>query len=125
MIGKLKPLVLSGSTCLRRALLLVGLVAVGGLGVAPWLCEAASEPAQQPSVEPPEAPKPQLFEAYGSLPMSFEANRGQTDPQVRFLSRGSGYTLFLSSSEAVLVLQKSEEESSAASPRPLRMADSA
>ena len=36
--------------------------------------------------------------------MSFEANQGQTDSQVKFLSRGTGYTLFLTSSEAVLAL---------------------
>jgi hypothetical protein len=37
----------------------------------------------------------------------FEPNRGQTDPQVKFLSRGSGYTLFLTrGAEAVLVLRK-------------------
>lgn len=30
-----------------------------------------------------------------SLPLSFEANRGQTDPAVKFLSRGDGYALFL------------------------------
>jgi hypothetical protein len=29
--------------------------------------------------------------------MSFEANKGQTDEKVKFLSRGSGYTLFLTS----------------------------
>src|SRR6185369_11229592 len=39
---------------------------------------------------------------YGKLPMSFEANKGQTDQRVRFLSRGSGYSLFLTSTEAVL-----------------------
>ncbi len=39
---------------------------------------------------------------YGSLPMSFEANQGQTDARVRFLSRGEGYSLFLTDSEAVL-----------------------
>jgi hypothetical protein len=44
---------------------------------------------------------------YGQLPLSFEINQGQTDPQVNFLSRGSGYTLSLTSSgEAVLSLQK-------------------
>lgn len=36
----------------------------------------------------------QLSEAYGKLPLSFEANAGQTDPRVKFLSRGSGYSLF-------------------------------
>ena len=32
---------------------------------------------------------------YAALPLSFEANRGQTDPSVSFLSRGRGYALFL------------------------------
>src|SRR5438270_786317 len=32
---------------------------------------------------------------YGQLPMSFEPNAGQTDARVQFLSRGAGYTLFL------------------------------
>src|SRR5438045_158417 len=44
--------------------------------------------------------------AYGQIPLSFEANRGQTDPAVQFLSRGSGYALFLTSHEAVLSLSK-------------------
>ncbi|MGH9542626.1 MAG: choice-of-anchor D domain-containing protein [Terriglobales bacterium] len=42
--------------------------------------------------------------AYGRLPLAFEANRGQTDPRVRFLARGPGYTLFLTSPDAVLAL---------------------
>ena len=46
-----------------------------------------------------------LAQAYGQLPLSFEANQGQTDPQVDFLSRGSGYALFLTPTEAVLSLQ--------------------
>lgn len=36
--------------------------------------------------------------------MNFEVNKGQTDSRVKFLSRGSEYTLFLTASEAVLVL---------------------
>jgi Bacterial Ig-like domain (group 3)/Beta-propeller repeat len=43
--------------------------------------------------------------AYGQLPMSFEANQGQTASQVGFLSRGSGYSLFLTPDQAVLSLQ--------------------
>ena len=31
-----------------------------------------------------------ILENYGKLPLSFEANRGQTDARVKFLSRGSG-----------------------------------
>ena len=41
---------------------------------------------------------------YGQLPLHFEPNQGQTDAQVLFLSRGSGYTLFLTATEAVLSL---------------------
>jgi hypothetical protein len=38
----------------------------------------------------------------GRLPLAFEANTGQTDGRVKFLARGSGYTLFLTANEAVL-----------------------
>lgn len=43
--------------------------------------------------------------AYGKLPMSFEANQGQTDERAKFLSRGAGYTLFLTENSAVLSLR--------------------
>src|SRR5205807_1100621 len=46
-------------------------------------------------------------EAYGKLPLSFEINEGQTDGQVKFLSRGGSYKLFLTSTEAVLSLEQS------------------
>ena len=38
---------------------------------------------------------------YGKLPLSFEPNQGQTDARVKFLSRAPGYTLFVTSEEAV------------------------
>lgn len=44
----------------------------------------------------------QLAQSYGKLPMSFEANEGQADDQVKFLSRGDGYTLLLTSDGALL-----------------------
>lgn len=43
---------------------------------------------------------------YSHLPLSFEANQGQADEQVHFLSRASGYALFLASTEAVLAVRK-------------------
>jgi hypothetical protein len=42
-------------------------------------------------------------------PLSFEANQGQTDPAVNFLSRGDGYALFLTSDSAVFKLRSSRE----------------
>ena len=46
-----------------------------------------------------------IADGYGKLPLGFEANRGQTDPRVQFVSRGAGYTLFLTSTQAVLRLR--------------------
>ncbi len=40
-----------------------------------------------------------------ALPLSFEANQGQVDPRVKYLARGQGYTLFLTSNETVLGLR--------------------
>ncbi len=50
--------------------------------------------------------QPAIEVAYGNLPLSFEPNEGQTNSQVEFLSRGRGYTLFLTATEAVLSLRK-------------------
>src|SRR5256885_11090903 len=41
---------------------------------------------------------------FSSLPVAFEPNFGQTDPQVKYLARGNAYNLFLTSNEAVLSL---------------------
>src|SRR5438552_102423 len=63
------------------------------------------------SVTPAESDAPRhvrVSEAYGKLPLYFEANKGQTDEQVRFLARGSRSTLFLTPSEAVLVFTHRE-----------------
>src|SRR5262249_48340948 len=47
---------------------------------------------------------------YANLPLSFEANQGQSDSAVKWLSRGHGYSVFLTSTEAVLVLSKGTVE---------------
>jgi hypothetical protein len=52
------------------------------------------------------ATRARAAQAYSELPLRFEANAGQRGGQARFLSRGRGYTLFLTSSEAVLTLNK-------------------
>jgi beta-propeller repeat-containing protein/Big-like domain-containing protein len=42
---------------------------------------------------------------FGKRPLVFEENRGQTDARVKLLARADGYGLFLTASEAVLVLR--------------------
>lgn len=49
-------------------------------------------------------------ETYRRLPMTFEANLGQVDPEVKYLSRGHGYQVYLTAGEAVLVLMRPENE---------------
>src|SRR6266850_1194867 len=45
-----------------------------------------------------------VIESYGKVPLHFEANQGQTQKDVQFVSRGADYSLFLTANEAVLVL---------------------
>src|SRR5580700_10500880 len=44
--------------------------------------------------------------ASAQLPLSFEPNQGQTDARVQFVSRGSGYTIFLSPASATFALRR-------------------
>jgi len=50
----------------------------------------------------------QIRTNYGRVPLMFEANKGQTDSQVEFLSHGKGYSVFLTSGSLVLALRPSE-----------------
>jgi hypothetical protein len=43
-----------------------------------------------------------ISETYGKWAVAFEANQGQADSKVKYLARGQGYCLFLTSREAVL-----------------------
>jgi uncharacterized protein (TIGR03437 family) len=49
--------------------------------------------------------------SFSHLPIVFEPNMGQTDPRVKYLARGGGYTLFLTSDEAVFVAQSANRRS--------------
>jgi hypothetical protein len=76
--------------------IIAGFVFAGAL----WMASERSYAEIQPAA----VARPRASEAYGKLPLSFEINRGQTDGQVKFLSRGDGYKLFLTANEAVLAL---------------------
>ena len=56
-----------------------------------------------------------VLNAYNRLPLAFDANQGQTDPQVKYLARGRGYTLFLTANKTVLSMS-----SNSASDSPLK-----
>src|SRR5436190_270536 len=47
-------------------------------------------------------------EMYSQLPLRFEVNQGQTDEQVRFVSRGRDFNLFLTGTSAVMTLNRAD-----------------
>lgn len=66
--------------------------------------------------QPDAATKARVLQAYAKLPLSFEANQGQTNKQVKFLTRGNGYSVFLTPTEAVLTLRQTQKSSTATQP---------
>lgn len=65
-----------------------------------------------------------LVKGFGKSSLSFEANEGQSDPRVKFLSRGMGYTLYLTSIESVVVLRRLQVDSGQLSTKQHAGADS-
>ncbi len=57
---------------------------------------------------PDAATQAHLAAAYGQLPLSFQVNKGQTDPRVNFLTQGAGYTAFLTPTGAVMELRQGD-----------------
>jgi len=59
---------------------------------------------------PDAAARTRIDSSYGKLPLQFEANQGQQPAQVKFLSRGKDYTVFLTPDGAVLSLRKVRQQ---------------
>ena len=59
-----------------------------------------------------------VLESYAKLPLAFERNMGQSDAQVKYLSRGTGYEVFLTPKEVVLALWQLPHRNSPALVRP-------
>ena len=66
--------------------------------------QAMNQPAQiLPAAENTSEKLPQSV--YGKMPILFEENKGQTGKAAKFVSRQSGYTLYLTQTEAVFQLR--------------------
>ena len=70
--------------------------------------DAAAAVSSNPLSKPDIAKQAAVSDTLAKLPLSFELNRGQTNAQVKFLSRDNGYSLFLTPKEAVLELRTPE-----------------
>ncbi len=89
---------------IRRAGFIWAVVVFGGMGIGA-ASDAPNAAGRSVTIRPP---------------LAFEANRGQTDPSVRFMARGEGYALFLTPGEAVFKLRPDGAKAPAA-PAVLRM----
>ena len=91
-----------------HSLLIVSLLGIG-FATLHWRLTApvAAGPGQatSPYTASSSGRQEEVVMAYRNLPLSFEANRGQTDNQVKFIARGEGYTLFLTPRGAVFSLR--------------------
>ena len=94
------------------AVALVAAIALAGVGHLHL--QPANDPArlfagvtQWPMSEA--EPRRQFRGNLDALPLSFEVNRGQTDPRINYLARAGGYTLFLTAQDAVFALRSSSQ----------------
>ncbi|MSO21919.1 MAG: hypothetical protein EXQ58_01415 [Acidobacteria bacterium] len=86
-----------GRCFLRLAAVAVLSLLVSGLIVHVWFTQWNSKIPVRPNGVG-------LRPEHGSLSLSFEANQGQVDSRIKFLSRGRGYSLLLTDTEALLKL---------------------
>src|SRR5829696_6731357 len=93
-----------GIVCL--ATMLAGMIFVAARSDKPELSMAHPVTTGGATSEMDASTQARIAERFGELPFSFEINTGSTDQAVKFLSRGPGYDLFLTATEAVLSLQK-------------------
>ncbi len=98
---------------LLNAGLLACVIAVFGMGLVSTSRNSSSPALKKSNVsskitQPNQSALIKLNQNYGKIPLYFEPNEGQFNPQVKFISRGSGYSLFITPSEAVFVLKHGE-----------------
>ena len=68
----------------------------------------------------PKEAQARMVANYGRIPLHFESNQGQADGKVKFLTRGSGYSMFFTPTEMVLSLASGSPQTTQPTPRRLR-----
>lgn len=95
----------SGNTT-RDLMSYLSLFRVSVLAVAHLAASVLVAQNAVPADPPSHSPSASALRNFGNLPLRFEANRGQTAAEALFLSRGHGFTLYLTRTEAVLALRE-------------------
>jgi Beta-propeller repeat len=99
-----KPLVVRGSVCALCVVTVI--IAIASFMVLAGPRRHATAP---PAAASQIAAQSRVRSSYASLPLAFEENKGQTDPQVKYLARGEGYTLFLTDRDVVFSLRSAKK----------------
>src|SRR5438132_1077118 len=89
----------------RSFILAVFLLVSTSFFVVPFSFRLLSPPARQAGYQQHPASSPNN---YGKVPLAFEANAGQVNSSVRFLSHADGYTLYLTATDPVLIFDKQD-----------------
>jgi hypothetical protein len=81
----------------------VGVVTDSSIAV-PFLPLASEQPASVRSSDGSAPARRVARAAFEAMPLAFEVNQGQADAQVKYMARAHGYTLFLTSNEAIFAM---------------------
>lgn len=90
----------------RLGLLASGLTVTMAVLLAHFAGPLSGDSSTRPDLVTAPPPVKRTEATYGRIALGFEANRGQADTRVEFLSRGHGYSVFLSDGEATVLLQR-------------------
>ena len=101
------PALLKSAGCVAAALVVAAAAMIAfGTGARGTIAKTATRPAPTTTASSAvsDQQRSRVRAAMGALPLAFEANQGQSDPQVKYMARGNGYKLFLTSSQAIMKL---------------------
>jgi hypothetical protein len=115
------PTVLKSAGCVAGLFLVAAAAMIAfGTGSQGKITKATLQPAlTKPATPAASSPandqqRSRVRAAMGALPLAFEANQGQIDPQVKYMARGNGYTLFLTNDDAVFAVHSPSASANAA-----------
>jgi hypothetical protein len=111
-VSKPSPKELTSASWIVAVVILaaLGVAVAGGLRMHRGTASAhraAAAPLQAPALRAEDSIR--VRASMGTLPLAFEANQGQTDPQVKYMARGNGYTVFLTANDTVFALHSSSQ----------------
>ena len=89
------------------AVAVLGVALAGGLRLNSVIRNSGRKTANQVATAPKAQDGGRVRASLAALPLAFEANQGQTDPQVKYVARGRGYTVFLTANDTVLAVHSS------------------